>query len=59
MTFAAVIPSDRVFAFVELAARIGVWMLLLAPCALVALMAAGFKASKPATKQVGPVSRRY
>lgn len=51
MTLAAFTLNDRFMAVLELGARIGVWLLLLAPCAIIALMAMGFQAAKPGQKR--------
>ncbi|WP_421736365.1 hypothetical protein [Caulobacter sp.] len=46
MTLAAFTLNDRLLATVHLVANILVWLLLLAPLAVVALMAGGFNAAK-------------
>jgi hypothetical protein len=46
LTLAAFTLNDRLLATVHLVANILVWLLLLAPLAVVALMAGGFNATK-------------
>ena len=51
MTLAAFTLNDRLLAALHLGAHVLVWLLLLAPVAVVALMAVGFNAAKPRKAQ--------
>ena len=52
LTLAAFTLNDRLLAALHLGANVLVWLLLLAPLAVVALMAMGFSAAKPRGAQV-------
>jgi hypothetical protein len=52
LTLAAFTLNDRLLAALHLGANVLVWLLLLAPLAVVALMALGFNAAKPRSAQV-------
>jgi hypothetical protein len=51
LTLAAFTLNDRLLAVMQLGAHVLVWLLLLAPVAVVALMAMGFNAAKPRKAQ--------